>query len=196
MNILKPYFIRLSVLCLLLVTSGNFSFAILDTKRFDAKATKRVNYLHYSNAGTLRFSEPEPSVDRGNLLVFIPVSRAATSPALNSEGNSTNLPEFPLVSYEDLDNNITTEPSFLPPIIQAPSSIMEGDDQALPLADPFEEMEGDVVNTDDLLEVFESYDDAPGTVAPRMALPFIPPYSVTPDNLTISSEATYRRVNR
>jgi len=29
-----------------------------------------------------------------------------------------------------------------------------------------------------------------------MALPFIPPYSVTPDNLTISSEATYRRVNR
>ena len=32
----------------------------------------------------------------------------------------------------------------------------------LPLADPFEEMEGDVVNTDDLLEVFESYDDAPG----------------------------------
>ena len=94
MNILKPYFIRLSVLCLLLVTSGNFSFAILDTKRFDAKATKRVNYLHYSNPGTLRFSEPEPSVDRGNLLVFIPVSRAAASPATNSEGNSTNLPSF------------------------------------------------------------------------------------------------------
>ena len=66
------------------------------------------------------------------------------------------------MSYEDVDNNITTEPSFLPPIIQAPSSIMEGDDQALPLADPFEEMGGDVVNTDDLLEVFESYDDAPG----------------------------------
>ena len=196
MNILKSHLTKLLLLCFLVTLCPELSFAILDTKRFDAKATKRVNYLHYSNPGTLRFSEPEPSVDRGNLLVFIPVSRAATPPASNSEGNSTNLPEFPLVSYEDVDNNITTVPSFLPPIIQAPSSIMEGDDQALPLADPFEEMEGDVVNTDDLLEVFESYDDAPGIVAPRMALPFMPPYSVTPDNLTISSEATYRRVNR
>ena len=169
MNILKPYFIRL-LPCLLLVLSANFSFAILDTKRFDAKATKRVNYLHYSNPGSLRFSEPEPSVDRGNLLVFIPVSRAVTSPASNTESNSTNFPEFPLVSYEDVDNNITIEPSFLPPITQVASSIMEGDDQALPLADPFDEIEGDVVNTDDLLEVFESYDDAPGAVAPRMAL--------------------------
>ena len=196
MNILKPYFIRLSVPCLLLVLSGNFSFAILDTKRFDAKATKRVNYLHYSNPGSLRFSVAERSVDRGKVLVFGPGSRAATSPASNTERNSTNFPEFPLVSYEDVDNNITTEPSFLPPITQVASSIMEGDDQALPLADPFDEIEGDVVNTDDLLEVFESYDDAPGAVAPRMALPFIPPYSLAPDNLTISSEATYRRVNR
>ena len=196
MNILKSHLTKLLLLCFLVTLCPELSFAILDTKRFDAKATKRVNYLHYSNSGKLRFTEPVATADRGNLLVFIPVSSSTKSPISSNEGNSSALPDFPLVSYEDVDSNATVEPTFLSPITQSPTSILEGEDQALPLADPFEEMGGDVVNTDDLLEVFESYNDSTVPVAPRMALPFIPPYSVTPDNLTISSEARYRRVNR
>jgi hypothetical protein len=170
----------------------NNSSAILDTKRFDAKPDQRVRYLNYGSTGPLRFSDPQPIADRGNLLVFSTLTPASEPVAPPSPENmEPPVPDFAVVSYEGADNN-SSLPDVQPlqfPAIQA--------DVALPLADPFEEMEGEKISTtDDLLEVFESTIIPQASYPVGSSLPFIPPYSVTPDNLKISSKATYRRIER
>ena len=67
---------------------------------------------------------------------------------------------------------------------------------SLPLADPFEGVSGmDVGSTDELLNVFDELRVDSRTV--RMNnIPFIPPYTVAPDNLKVGTKATYRRVSR
>ena len=66
----------------------------------------------------------------------------------------------------------------------------------IPLADPFEGLSGtDVGTTDELLNVFE--DLRTNSRGVRMnPIPFIPPYTVAPDNLKVGTKATYRRVPR
>ena len=53
----------------------------------------------------------------------------------------------------------------------------------------------DVGTTDELLNVFE--DLRTNSRGVRMnPIPFIPPYTVAPDNLKVGTKATYRRVPR
>ena len=101
-------------------------------------------------------------------------------------------PEFPLISYGASDQNKSIEPTSYPSQIQSIPEFAQTE-EALPLADPFEEMDAEnIVTTDELLDVIESSDS--GSSNFQFGLPFIPPFSVTPDNLTISSESSYRRV--
>ena len=82
-------------------------------------------------------------------------------------------------------------------ISQLDSNNLDNED-SLPLADPFEEMSNSSIDsTDDLMEVFESSSSSQSMLQGQGGIiPFIPPYSVTPDNLKITNRATYRRVQR
>jgi hypothetical protein len=114
------------------------------------------------------------------------------------ESNQSAEPSFPVVSYDDPETTGTFDldsdiPDSLPNIKDNISI-----DEALPLADPFEEMSNTSVNsTDDLLDVFENTTFPSGSNRNSgMIIPFIPPYSSMPDNLTITNQSTYRRVQR
>ena len=182
------------VFFLMFIMFGPLSLlGILDTKRFDAKPVERVKYLNYRNSGTLRFADPAPVADRGNLLTFTTlVTTEVTVPSVDN--NLTVPPEFPIVSYGANDQNKSSEPIPYPSQIQSMPEFSQSE-EALPLADPFEEMDAEnIVTTDELLDVIESSDSGYSNF--QFGLPFIPPYSVTPDNLTISSESSYRRVER
>ena len=80
----------------------NNSSAILDTKRFDAKPDQRVRYLNYGSTGPLRFSDPQPIADRGNLLVFSTLTPASEPVA----------PPSPLLPV-GVGFNLTPPPIFL-----------------------------------------------------------------------------------
>ena len=182
------------VLFLFFLMFGPLSLlGILDTKRFDSKPVERAKYLNYRNSGSLRFADPAPVADRGNLLTFTAlVATKVTIPSVDS--NLTAPPEFPLISYGASDQNKSIEPTSYPSQIQSIPEFVQSE-EALPLADPFEEMDAEnIVTTDELLDVIESSDS--GSSNFQFGLPFIPPFSVTPDNLTISSESSYRRVQR
>jgi len=52
-----------------------------------------------------------------------------------------------------------------------------------------------VNSTDELLQVFETPDF--DTSRSRMQnIPFVPPYTVTPDSMRMANRATYRRIQR
>lgn len=171
---------------------------IIDTKRFDAKPKERLKYLNYMMPKELRFSAPAIEADRGNLLLIVSEPTPVPSNIIEADSNQSAEPSFPVVSYDDPE---TTEifdlNSDIPesmPDINSNVSI----DEALPLADPFEEMSNTSVNsTDDLLDVFENATiPSSSNRNADMIIPFIPPYSSMPDNLTITNQSTYRRVQR
>ena len=171
---------------------------IIETKRFDAKPKERLKYLNYMMPKKLSFSAPAIEADRGNLLITISESTLVPSNMIEVESNRSAEPSFPVVSYDDPE---TTETFDLDPEI--PDSLPDINDnvlidEALPLADPFEEMSNTSVNsTDDLLDVFENATIPSGSNRnAEMIIPFIPPYSSMPDNLTITNQSTYRRVQR
>lgn len=170
---------------------------IIDTKRFDAKPKERLKYLNYMMPKELRFSAPAIEADRGNLLVIVSEPTPVPSNIIETDSNQSAEPSFPVVSYDDPE---TTEAFDLDSDI--PDSIPDINnvsiDQALPLADPFEEMSNTSVNsTDDLLDVFENATiPSSSNRNADMIIPFIPPYSSMPDNLTITNQSTYRRVQR
>lgn len=170
---------------------------IIETKRFDAKPKERLKYLNYMMPKELRFSAPAIEADRGNLLVIVSEPTPVPSNVIETDSNQSAEPSFPVVSYDDPE---TTEAFDLNSDI--PDSIPDINnvsiDQALPLADPFEEMSNTSVNsTDDLLDVFENATiPSSSNRNADMIIPFIPPYSSMPDNLTITSQSTYRRVQR
>ena len=62
--------------------------------------------------------------------------------------------------------------------------------------DPFEDINSlGIDSTDQLLEVFENSN----LRAPRTGyqqIPFVPPYTVAPDNLRVTNRATYQRKQR
>jgi hypothetical protein len=117
---------------------------------------------------------------------------------IEAESNQSAEPSFPVVSYDEAETTETFDlnsdnPDSLPGINDNVSI-----DEALPLADPFEEMSNTSVNsTDDLFDVFENATIPSGSNRnAEMIIPFIPPYSSMPDNLTITNQSTYRRVQR
>ena len=171
---------------------------IIETKRFDAKPKERLKYLNYMMPKELRFSAPAIEADRGNLLVIVSEPTPVPSNIIETESNQSVEPSFPVVSYDDPESTETFDlnsdlPESMPDISDNVSI-----DEALPLADPFEEMSNSSVNsTDDLLDVFENATiPSSSTRNADMIIPFIPPYSSMPDNLTITNQSTYRRVQR
>jgi hypothetical protein len=171
---------------------------IIETKRFDAKPKERIKYLNYMMPNELRFSTPAIEADRGNLLVVVSESTPVPPNIIEAESNQSAEPSFPVVSYDEAETTETFDlnsdnPDSLPGINDNVSI-----DEALPLADPFEEMSNTSVNsTDDLFDVFENATIPSGSNRnAEMIIPFIPPYSSMPDNLTITNQSTYRRVQR
>lgn len=171
---------------------------IIETKRFDAKPKERLKYLNYMMPKELRFSAPAIEADRGNLLVIVSEPPPVPSNIIEVESNQSAEPSFPVVSYDDVETtetfDLNSDISNSLPDINDNVSI----DEALPLADPFEEMSNTSVNsTDDLFDVFENATIPSGSNRNAdMIIPFIPPYSSMPDNLTITNQSTYRRVQR
>ena len=171
---------------------------IIETKRFDAKPKERLKYLNYMMPKELRFSAPAIEADRGNLLVIVSESTPVPPNIIEVESNQSAEPSFPVVSYDDVETtetfDLNSDISNSLPDINDNVSI----DEALPLADPFEEMSNTSVNsTDDLFDVFENATIPSGSNRNAdMIIPFIPPYSSMPDNLTITNQSTYRRVQR
>ena len=168
-------------------------FALLETKRFDAKTPERSKYLNYMMPQGLRFSEPSLQADRGNLLVLNIIPAPATEDVSPVDTNQTVDPVFPIVPYEEVDTSLSIPDE----VGQFDSSNLDSE-ETLPLADPFEEMSNSSIDsTDDLMDVFESSSSSKSMLQGQgTVIPFIPPYSVTPDNLKITNRATYRRVQR
>jgi len=186
-----------------LISSGIFFalpslMGIIETKRFDAKPKERLKYLNYMMPKELRFSAPAIEADRGNLLLIVSKPTPVSSNTIETESNQSVEPSFPVVSYDDPETDETFDLNS-----DLPDSMPDNNDnvlidEALPLADPFEEMSNTSVNsTDDLLDVFENATiPTSSNRNADMIIPFIPPYSSMPDNLTITNQSTYRRVQR
>jgi hypothetical protein len=170
-----------------------FQASAIDTKRFDAPPLARGEYLAFTKPISFRYGSSPIPVDRRTLIM--PSSIQVVTTTVIQENNSTTSPAstgFPLILPQDENATAQTRPmvelfqniaTTAPPV-------------ALPLADPFEEVNSLGINsTDELLEVFESS----SFKSPRSSmqdLPFVPPYSVAPDNMRISSSATYQRRQR
>jgi hypothetical protein len=171
---------------------------IIETKRFDAKPKERLKYLNYMMPKELRFSAPAIEADRGNLLVIVSEPSPVSSNIIEVESNQSAEPSFPVVSYDDAETTETFDLNSDNPDSSRDINDNVSIDEALPLADPFEEMSNSSVNsTDDLLDVFENTTFPSGSNRNSgMIIPFIPPYSSMPDNLTITNQSTYRRVQR
>lgn len=171
---------------------------IIETKRFDAKPKERLKYLNYMMPKELRFSAPAIEADRGNLLVIVSESTPVPPNIIEVESNQSAEPSFPVVSYDDDETTETFHSNSDNPDSSPDINDNVSIDGALPLADPFEEMSNTSVNsTDDLFDVFENATIPSGSNRNAdMIIPFIPPYSSMPDNLTITNQSTYRRVQR
>lgn len=159
----------------------------LDLKKFDAPPLERDKYLAFKPPVALRYAPIPLEADRLNL-IRLDLSITTTSTPANEDSNQTEEPDFPVVTYStDKDMLKNSVPSMLP---QSPPP------NPLPLADPFEGVSGmDVGSTDELLNVFDELRVDSRSV--RMnSIPFIPPYTVAPDNLKVGTKATYRRVSR
>jgi hypothetical protein len=153
----------------------------IDLKKFDAPPPERDRYLTFKSPPSLRFTPVPLAVDR---MLLISPSTPEPKASPKKEDNASAEPDFPIVTYStEPESNV---PAFIP---QTPSN-------SLPMADPFEGVSGTKVgSTDELLNVFEDMKVDSRTVRVN-AIPFIPPYTVAPDNLKIGTKSTYRRVPR
>ena len=170
-----------------------FKASALDTKRFDAPPPARGQYLAFTKPITLRYGTSTLPVDRRKLIM--PPTTQVTVTIAEKESNSsasTQANDFPLFNPENTStgapNRPTVElfenmPTVAPPV-------------SLPLTDPFQEVGSmGIDSTDELLEVFET--STLSTPQSRMqAIPFVPPYTIAPDNMRITNKATYQRRQR
>ena len=168
--------------CLLGTSLPSFGF---DLKRFDAPKIQRVRYLTFKSPTSLRYKEEVFPVDRTKLVMRTNFSSLERVP----ENNATvSAPEFPVITYTTGDDS-SPKPSI--PVLPQYSQPAK-----LPLADPFESLKDlKVGTTDQLLNIFDE-NQIKSDVLRMNTIPFIPPYTVAPDNLKIGTKATYRRVQR
>ena len=161
----------------------------LDTKRFDAPAPKRAGYLTFATPKNLRFAPARIVADRGALIMPSPVI-----PKINVKPVETNSSleqgEFPVFDYSDSadpdpaipDAGKLEIPKIAPPV-------------ELPLADPFVTGNSSSINsTAELIKIFDRSRVETGNS--NIVIPFMPPYTVTPENMTVTSRSVYRRINR
>lgn len=160
-----------------------------DTKRFDAPPPKRPGYLSFTSPQKLRFAPAPIVADRSALILSMKIPASSEDNSVDANA-SLNESEFPIVDYDgssagepETDDSGKLEiPQIAPPI-------------ELPMADPFAEGNSDTINsTDELMKVFDQSRIEVGNT--RIAIPFVPPYTVAPESMKISSRSTYRRVNR
>ena len=163
-----------------------------ETKRFDAPAPKRPTYLSFAKPVPLRFSISPLPVDRSNIVppASAPVVQTTIVNQISPEANQTaslSTPPTPSMPSRYDQNSSQDPPSFLPQMMP-PST--------LPLSDPFEGLDSfGADSTDELLRIIENSDVGPSGSS-FQASPFVPPYTVAPDGLRMSSKATYKRVRR
>ena len=166
--------------------------SVILAKRFDAPQASRSQYLAFSQPPTLRYESSPLPVDRRKLI--LPPSAIVVTTTLNQEVNATSSDgnDFPLIAFND-DNSsyqLKSKP-------MAPRNIpLLAPPVSLPLTDPFEDVGAlGIDSTDELLEVFESS----SLNTPRSSMqniPFVPPYTVAPDNLRVTTRSTYQRRQR
>lgn len=175
----------------LMFAAGLFFFSFIeafgiDLKRFDAPKPQRVAYLSLKSPPGLRYAPLPLEADRTKLIKLDITLQADTT---KQEDNATEpSPDFPIVEYSP--DNEASSVKIRPQIPQvAPSS-------SLPLADPFEGVNGtNVGTTDELLDVFDQMRITPQSSNVNQ-IPFIPPYTIAPDNMKIETKSSYRRVQR
>ncbi len=167
------------------------AFAI-ETKRFDAPPQSRGEYLAFSKPMNLRYGISPPKVNRMKLIMPPTISSVTTT--VNTESNATSKVQsndFPLVPLQEDNSSLSSE---MPPALPNLPDIAPP--ETLPLSDPFEDMNSfGIDSTDELLEVFESSN----MNTPRSSMqniPFVPPYTVAPDNMRVMNKATYQRRQR
>ena len=166
--------------------------SVILAKRFDAPQVSRSQYLAFSQPPTLRYESSPLPVDRRKLI--LPPSAIVVTTTLNQEVNATSSDgnDFPLIAFND-DNSsyqVKSKP-------MAPRNIpLLAPPVSLPLTDPFEDVGAlGIDSTDELLEVFESS----SLNTPRSSMqniPFVPPYTVAPGNLRVTTRSTYQRRQR
>ncbi len=166
--------------------SSSFESFGIDLKRFDAPEPQRVSYLSFKSPPRLRYTPLPSAVDRTKLIMLDITFQA--DPSKQEDNSTESPPDFPIVEYSP--DNEASSVKIRPQIPQAaPTS-------SLPLADPFEGVnETNVGTTDELLDVFDQMRIAPQS-ANLNQIPFIPPYTIAPDNMRIETKSSYRRVQR
>lgn len=184
--------ITLRTSCIVSVLFCFFQPLANGAKRFDAPPANRPQYLAFTQPVKLRYASSPLPVDRRKLI--LPPSAIVVISTPNQEANATSSAgnDFPLIAFND-DNSsykVTSQPMAPQnmPILAPPVS--------LPLTDPFEDVGAlGIDSTDELLQVFESS----SLNAPRSSMqniPFVPPYTVAPDNMRVTTRSTYQRRQR
>lgn len=171
-----------------------FQVRAIDTKRFDAPPLSRGEYLAFTKPINFRYGISPAKVDRTKLIMppTIQIVTTTVKQESNSSTVSSETNDFPLLPFQDENSssgtnmpplNFSNIPNIAPPV-------------GLPLTDPFEEVNSlGIDSTDELLEVFESS----SMRTPRSSMqniPFVPPYTVAPDNMRVTNKATYQRRQR
>lgn len=167
-----------------------FQASALDMKRFDAPAPQRGKYLAFTKPVTLTYGSSPLPVDRRTLILPPTINIVTTT--LTMESNSTNR-SVSNTSPETLSNIENPPLEERPPLVLFQNIPAVAPPVSLPLSDPFEEVSSvGIDSTDELLDVFESssFSSPRGNV---QDIPFVPPYTVAPDNMRITTRSTYQR---
>ena len=160
-----------------------------ETKRFDAPAPKRPTYLSFAKPVPLRYSISPLPVDRNNIAppASTPIVQTTITNQISPEANQTASLSTPSMPPRYDQNSSQVPPSFIPQMMPP---------NTLPLSDPFESLDSfGADSTDELLRIIENSEVGPSGSS-FQASPFVPPYTVAPDGLRMSSKATYKRVRR
>jgi len=170
----------------------------LETKRFDAPPPKRPTYLSFAKPTPLRFSISPQPVDRLNIArpASQPIVQSSVVSQVSAEANRTASQPVPSITPQ-YDQNSSSAPDFQsPPENPSPFLPQLVPPASLPLSDPFQDLDAfGADSTDELLRLLEN-SDMGSSGSSFQASPFVPPYTVAPDGLRMSSKATYKRVRR
>ena len=170
----------------------------LETKRFDAPPPKRPTYLSFAKPTPLRFSISPQPVDRLNIALPAsqPIVQSSVVSQVSADANQTASLPVPSMPTQ-YDQNSSSTPAFQSPPKNPPPFLPQLAPPAnLPLSDPFQDLDAfGADSTDELLRILEN-SDMGSSGSSFQASPFVPPYTVAPDGLRMSSKATYKRVRR
>ena len=163
-----------------------------ETKVFDLQKPNKNHYLVFSKPIPLRYSTTPLPVDRKKLISpTLVITALPLIPDNNSTDNNViTSPSLPV----NADDNSTANETGSFPVFPTISKVVPT--KQLPLTDPFLDADSVGINTtDQLLDVFES-SSFDGSRSGIQSIPFIPPYTIAPDNMRVSTRATYTRRQR